>query len=60
MSFYDSIDLSSFSDDDPEAFERLKAFEREWEIDELVIDLMNHIKNMDYCHEGLRNRYRDH
>lgn len=54
MSFYDSIDLSSFSDDDPE------AFEREWEIDELVIDLMNHIKNMDYCHEGLRNRYRDH
>jgi hypothetical protein len=48
MSFLASIDTSFLNDFD------IKAFEREAEIDELVRDLMNYIKNVDYCHEVLR------
>jgi hypothetical protein len=52
--FYASIDLSFLDDFD------ITAFEREVEVDELVVDLMNYIKNVDYCDEVLRNRYLDH
>lgn len=49
MNFLASIDTSFLNDFDT------KAFAREAEIEELVCDLMNYIKNVDYCDEVLRN-----
>lgn len=43
MSFLDEVDTSFLDEFDTE------AFLREMEIDDLVIDLMNYIKNVDYC-----------
>jgi len=54
VNFLDSIDLSLLDDID------IDAFQREMEIDELIGDLMNYIKNVDYCHEVLRTPNRDH
>ncbi len=55
MNFYASLDLSLGDNFDT------KAFEREWKVDELVVDLMNYIRDVDYCDEVLRrNGYRDH
>ena len=51
--FYASIDLSFLDDFD------IKEFERSLEVDELVVDLMNYIKNVDYCDEVLRKDYRE-
>jgi len=43
MSFLDAVDLIFLEDID------LVAFQRELDVDDVVIDLMNYIKNVDYC-----------
>ena len=50
MSFYSVIDTSFLGDFD------IQALQREQEIDELVIDLMNYIKDADYCEDVKRRR----
>lgn len=54
MNPYALLDLNSLNVAD---IERLK---REIEIDDLEVELMNYIKNVDYCDEVLRRRNRDH
>jgi hypothetical protein len=49
MSFYSVIDTSFLGDFD------IRALQREQEIDELVIDLMNYIRDADYC-EAVKRR----
>ncbi len=43
MSFLDEVDASFLDGLD------IEAFQREVWVDELVIDLMNYIRNLDYC-----------
>jgi hypothetical protein len=43
MSFLSELDISFLDRFD------IKAFEREVEVDDLVIDLMNYIRDVDYC-----------
>ena len=49
MSFYSVIDTSFLGDFD------IKTLQREHEIDELAIDLMNYIRDADYC-EAVKTR----
>jgi hypothetical protein len=50
MSFYSVIDTSFLGDFD------IRALQREQEIDELEIDLMNYIRDADYCEAVKRRR----
>jgi hypothetical protein len=50
MSFYSVIDTSFLGDFD------IKTLQREQEIDELAIDLMNYIRDADYCEAVKRRR----
>jgi hypothetical protein len=50
MSFYSVIDTSFLGDFD------IKTLQREQEIDELAIDLMNYIRDTDYCDAVKRRR----
>lgn len=49
MSFHSVIDTSFLGDFD------ILALPREQEIDELVIDLMNYMKDADYCEDVKRS-----
>lgn len=49
MSFLSEVDTSFLDNFDVEGFQRGE------EIDELVIDLMNYIRNVDYCDAVLRS-----
>ena len=49
MSFYNVIDTSFLGDFD------IKTLQREQEVDELAIDLMNYIRDANYC-EAVKER----
>jgi hypothetical protein len=49
MSFLHEVDTTFLDDLD------IEAFQRGAKVDELVIDLMNYIKNVDYCDAVTQN-----